>query len=56
MLCMSVSPFVSNKRLTAEPIGPKFCEGPHMAPGKVYGKSKLEEKNSCKTVVENSLI
>jgi len=27
-----------------------------MAPGKVYGTSKLEEKNSWKTVVENSLI
>ena len=22
---------------TAEPIGPKFCTGPHMTPGKVYG-------------------
>ena len=21
----------------AEPIGPKFCVGPHMTPGKVYG-------------------
>ena len=27
-----------------EPIGPKFCEGPHMSPRKVYGTSKLENK------------
>ena len=23
----------------AEPIRPKFCVGPHVAPGKVYGQS-----------------
>ena len=27
--------------ITAEPIGPKFCVGPHMTPGKVYESSKL---------------
>ena len=27
----------------AEPIAPKFCVGPHMTPGKVYGCSKLQK-------------
>ncbi len=29
---------------TAEPIGPKFCVGPHITPGKVYWPSKLNKK------------
>ena len=33
---------------TNEPIRPKFCVGPHMTPGKVYGISKLERKNPGK--------
>ena len=28
---------------TAEPIGPTFCVGPHMTPGKVYGCSELQK-------------
>ena len=28
---------------TAKPIGPKFCVGPHMTPGKIYGKSKFRK-------------
>ena len=28
---------------TAEPIGPKFCVGPHMTPGKVYECSELRK-------------
>ena len=39
-------PFI---RYSAEPIGPIFCVGPHMTPGKVYGSSKYE-KNSWKIV------
>ena len=34
---------------TAEPIGPKFCVGPHMTPGKVYKTSRLGKK-----LLENS--
>ena len=26
---------------TAEQIGPKFCVGPHVTPGKVYEESKF---------------
>ena len=29
--------FYSINVKTAEPIGPKFCVGPHMTPGRVYG-------------------
>ena len=29
---------------TAKPIGPKFCVGPHITPGKVYWPSKLNKK------------
>ena len=28
---------------TAEPIGPKFCAGPCMTPGKVFGGSELQK-------------
>ena len=28
---------------TAEPIRPKFCVGPHVAPGKVYDRSKFQK-------------
>ena len=49
--CLSVCPFVSNKRqLTAEPIGPKFCEEPHVTPGKVYEWSKFQNYASIKTL------
>jgi len=27
---------------TAKPIRPKFCVGPYMAPGKVYGQSDFD--------------
>ena len=27
---------------TAEPIGPKFCLEPHVAPGKVFGQSDFK--------------
>ena len=33
---------------TAEPIGPKFCVGPHMTPGKVYKLSKFKKFASNK--------
>ena len=33
---------------TSEPIGPKFCVGPYMNPGKVYGWSKLKKLASNK--------
>ena len=32
----SVCLFVSNNVKMAEPIGPNFCMGHHMTPGKVY--------------------
>ena len=39
-LCVSFYPM--NVK-TAELIGPKFCVGPHMTPGKVYGWSKFQK-------------
>ena len=38
-VCLSVWVFVCLYPInvkSAEPIGPKFCVGPHVAPGKVY--------------------
>ena len=46
-ICLFVHLYPSNVK-TAEPIGPKFCVGPHMTPGKVYGYSKLQ--NVCPQV------
>ena len=40
---MSVCLFVSNKQQTAKPIGPQFCVGPHITPGKVYGCTTLQK-------------
>ena len=34
-VCMSVCLYPINVK-TAEPIGPKLFEGPHLTPGKVY--------------------
>jgi len=34
-VCLSVCLYPINVK-TAEPIGPKFCVGPHVTPGKVY--------------------
>jgi len=39
--CLSVSLCPLNVK-TAEPIRPKFCMGPHVAPGKVYGPSDFK--------------
>ena len=36
LFCLSVCLFVSNKRETAEPIGPKFSVVPHLSQEKVY--------------------
>ena len=36
ILCLSWCLYPINVN-TAKPIGPKFCVGPHMTPGKVYG-------------------
>ena len=36
---------------TAEPIGPKFCVGPHMTPENVY-----EKKNSAMSLQQNSIV
>ena len=41
-LSMFVCLYPTNVK-TAEPIGPKFCVGPHLTPGKVYGCSKLQK-------------
>ena len=38
--CLPSSPSSCVK--TAEPIGPKFCVGPHMNQRKVFGTSKLK--------------
>ena len=36
LICLPVCLYPINvKRI--KPIGPKFCMGPHMTPGKVYG-------------------
>ena len=43
LICLSVCPFVSKNVEMAEPIGPKFCVGPCMTPGKVYGCSILQK-------------
>ena len=45
---------------TAELIGRKFCVGPHMTPGKVYGCLKLQQqqivqKNLFLLNLENTL-
>jgi len=45
--CLSVCLYPINVK-TAEPIGPKFCVGPHVAPGKVYKWSKFEKFASIK--------
>ena len=37
LICVSVSLYPINVK-TAETIGPKFSLGPHMIPGKVYGR------------------
>ena len=34
-ICLFVCVSPTNVK-TAEPIGPKFCMGPHVTPGKVY--------------------
>ena len=41
MFCLSDYPSVCLYSINvkmAEPIGPKFCVGFHMTPGKVYGR------------------
>ena len=40
-VCLSVC--IHNNVKTADPIGPKFCVGPQMTPGKVFGCSKLQK-------------
>ena len=39
--CLSVCLHPINVK-TAEPIGPKFCVGPYMTPGKFYERSKYQ--------------
>ena len=39
--CLSVCLYPINVK-TAEPIRPKFCVGPHVASGKVYGQSEFK--------------
>ena len=46
ILCLSVWLYPINVK-TAEPIGPKFCVGPHIIPGKVYGCSELQKILFC---------
>ena len=41
--CLFVCPRLSK---TVEPIGPKFCKGPHMTPGKVYGCQNYKNLSS----------
>ena len=46
LACLGVCLFVclySINVKTAEPIGPKFCAGPHVASGKVYKWSKFQK-------------
>jgi len=43
MLCLPVCLYPINVK-TAEPIGPTFCVGSHMTPGKVYRRIKLQKK------------
>ena len=45
--CLGVCVYPINLK-TVEPNGPKFCVGPHMAPGKVYGWSKFQSFASKK--------
>ena len=45
--CLSVCLYPINVK-TAEPIGPKFCVGPHVTPGKVYGWSNFQKFASIK--------
>ena len=42
--CLFVCFYVSNNVKTAEPIGPKFCVGHHVTPGKIYDWSKFKKK------------
>ena len=55
ILCLSVCPYGSNKRKVAEPIGPKFCVGPHMTPGKVYRWSYFQKGDINKIRYEGIL-
>jgi len=46
LVCLGVCLFVCLKPInvkTAEPIRPKFFEGPRMTQGKVYGCSELQK-------------
>ena len=46
ILCLSVCLFVRLEPMnvkTAEPIGPKFCVGPHVASGNVYEWSRFQK-------------
>ena len=43
--CLSVYLFPIKVK-TAEPIGPKFCVGPCVTPGKIYGCSDLQKVES----------
>ena len=45
--CLSVCLYPINVK-TAEPIGTKFCVGPHMTPGKVFVWSKFQKLASNK--------
>ena len=52
--CLSVCPFTYPINVkTAKPIGPKFCVGPHMTPGKVYRFMDSQNyKNFCPKVLD----
>ena len=57
-VCLSVRLNPINVK-TTEPIRPKFCAGPYMILGKVYGTSKLEKiflENICNFLFENTQI
>ena len=57
-LCLSVRSFVCLYPInvkTAKPIGPKFCVGPHMTPGKVYGRFQKTTLKLNLIFIKNSL-
>ena len=53
LVCLSVCLYSINLK-TAEPIGPKFCTGPNMTQGKVYGWSKSNKLGANKILLSLS--
>ena len=63
-VCLFLALYPINVK-TAEPIRPKFCVGPHAAPGKVYGQSDFKYvileyfvnfENARKNIISNPQI